>query len=49
MSSTASLLLALFTLTMRFGIRFDSAAWLIDLGFTITPPSSKKREIAFEA
>ncbi|KAK0269899.1 hypothetical protein LTR35_014576 [Friedmanniomyces endolithicus] len=28
---------------------FDSAAWLIDLGFTITPPSSKKREIAFEA
>jgi len=32
-----------------FGARFDSAAWLIDLGFTITPPSSKKREIAFEA
>ncbi|TKA38001.1 hypothetical protein B0A54_10605 [Friedmanniomyces endolithicus] len=28
---------------------FDSAAWLIDLGFTITPPSSKKREIVFEA
>ncbi|KAK0315502.1 hypothetical protein LTR01_000801 [Friedmanniomyces endolithicus] len=25
------------------------AAWLIDLGFTITPPSSKKREIVFEA
>ncbi|KAK0252607.1 hypothetical protein LTS09_012280 [Friedmanniomyces endolithicus] len=48
-SGTVSLPSALFTLTMRFGIRFDSAAWLIDLGFTITPPSSKKREIAFEA
>ncbi|TKA56739.1 hypothetical protein B0A55_12387 [Friedmanniomyces simplex] len=30
---------------------FDSAAWLIDSGFTVTPPASKKekREVTFEA
>ncbi len=49
MSDTASVLSALLTLTIWVCVRFDSAAWLIDLGFAITPPSSKKREIAFEA
>jgi len=29
---------------------FDSAAWLVNLGFTITPPaSSRKREVGFTA